>query len=159
MRMKNRLKCFEVYISCNCSNNKNLKMINEFTINFDKIFIKIKNNTLDNILNAIYESIERETDVSIESFNITRFSTDDVNKLLSISKNEQLLKYNIENLSSCYACHQKSPIFRIRGFYDCEELYLCKKHLRQLYNFLNGINSRYELIIKPACSYDVSVKD
>lgn len=162
--MERKFKTFDISIRVyNSKDNLNIKAMKNFIIQFDKRYIYIKNNSFDNILRVTSTAINKNTwanikNFSTESFNITRFSTNAVNELLKLGRKEQYSKYNIICFSNCYVCHQKAPIFLIKGKYDDDEIYLCKKHLRKFYECLNSVNASFNCIIEPA-HYTVSVKD
>lgn len=156
--MRKKYRHFDVALKSSFL-NQSPKFIYPFSIKFGNIYIRIINNSLDDVLDAINAAINKNSSVNIIGFKIKRLSTKIINKMKDMDFKDQTLKYKTRyDLHECAVCHQQSPIFVLQGSND-SELYLCKRHLRKLYNHLNSINEAYNLTIKPIGDYEVSVKD
>lgn len=121
------------------------KFYRGFNIDFENISIRIVNNSLIDVMDAIKTALDKDKSVQIMGFSIKRLSTKDIEKM----KNQNIY------INGCRICNIKSPIFEICGINDHTKLYLCKRHLRKLYNYLNDINEFCYITIKPYEDFEI----
>lgn len=120
------------------------KFYRGFNIDFGNISIRIDNNFTD-VMNAIKTALDKDKSVQIIGLSIKRLSTKDIEKM----KTQNIY------INGCRICNMESPIFEICGINDHTKLYLCKRHLRKLYNYLNDINEFCYITIKPYEDFEI----
>lgn len=148
--MSKQTKYFDISLRTEYINNEQLPKFNRgFNIVFKNISIRISNNSLNDVLNAISTALSTNKSIAIEGLSIKHLSTKDITKIK---------KRNLY-VGGCQICDISSPIFELSGINDYIKLYLCKRHLRKLYDYLNSINDACYITIRPFEDFEIKVKN
>lgn len=144
--MNSNSKKIDVKLTTKYINQEPLpKFYRGFNIDFGNISIRIGSDSFDDVMDAIKIALDKDKSAQIMGFSIKHLSTKDIEKM----KTQNIY------INGCYICNMESPIFEICGINDHTKLYLCKRHLRKLYNYLNDINEFCYITIKPYEDFEI----